>query len=238
MKLVHKDEADDRYHWNPLWWMLIARGPRAAAARLDLVHAMLQDLVNVSGQTAILSVPDMRQRSMIQVACVVPESPMRVDLRGRPAAPLHALAAGKCYLSTLSPAAVADYLKQDLVSLTPHTVTAAEPLLAQLELARTHGYAVAREEYVLGATSIAIPIRDEYGATVGTLSLIGPLAHFTRERIAGWLPLVRSTAGQLLQALHPGAGPMLPPAAESMEGSAKEGVSQNGTRFRKNYRIL
>jgi len=235
IKVVRKSEADDRYHWDPLRWMLVARNLRDTASRLDLVHTMLQELVNVTGQTALLSTPDGRQRTMLPAACIVPKAAVRVDITDRPPAPLHATADGKLYLSTLPPSAVAAYLKQDLVSFTPYTITAHAPLLAQLEHFKKQGYAISRQEFVLNAATVSVPVSDERGVMAAGLSLVGPLDQFTEANITRWLGTMRAVSGQLSQLLYPGPGV---PSAQKVIGTGGNEVPQNETKFRKNYRVV
>ena len=133
INVVRKDEDDDRYHWDPLRWMLVARNLRESTARLTLVHELLQELANATGQTALLSTPDIRQRNMPLIASAAPRSSVRFDLRGRTSAPLHATASGKLYLAAQSEENLVNYLSQDLVSFTPQTVTTGSALRAQLD---------------------------------------------------------------------------------------------------------
>ena len=235
INVVRKSKADDRYHWDPLRWMLVARNLRETGSKLDLIRAMLQELVNATGQTALLSVPDGRQRTMLPAACTVPKAAVRADLTDQPPTPLHATADGKLYLSTLSPTAVAAYLKQNLVSFTPYTITAHAPLLAQLEHLGRQEYAISRQEFVLNAAAVCVPVLDERGAMAAGLSLIGPLDQFTEVSIARWLGTMRALSGQFSQLLYPMLGV---PSAQKATAAGEDAVSQNETGFRKNYRVL
>lgn len=238
MRMVRKDETDERYRWDPLRWLIVASTLQSKSYRLELIEEMLQGLVNFSNQTAILSVPDRRQRAMLKVACVLPTSGVMVDLRNRMTVPLHAVADGKLYLSTLSPEELASYLDRDLASYTPHTVTAAEPLRAQLEEIRRQGYALTRQEFVPNAAALSLPVPDEHGAMAASLALIGPLEQFTEENIAAWLPRMRAVAAELAQVIY-SLEPSVATGSTALVGPPpKQEVAQSETKFRKNYRVL
>ncbi len=75
----------------------------------------------------------------------------------------HALAMGKVVLSLLGPEAVALYVARGLKRFTPHTITSAAALTAELDRARSDGFAVDREEFDENFCCVAAPILDEHG---------------------------------------------------------------------------
>jgi DNA-binding IclR family transcriptional regulator len=83
----------------------------------------------------------------------------------------HALAMGKVVLSLLEPRAVAHYVRRGLKSFTPHTITTATGLAAELQKVRRDGFAVDREEFDENFCCIAAPILDDGGRFVAALGL-------------------------------------------------------------------
>lgn len=85
---------------------------------------------------------------------------------------LHNTALGKAYLSILDP----EQLQQKVESMaltakTEKTITTQESLLTELEAVRKKGYAVNKEEYLLGLIAIAAPLVDpRTGKSVGAIS--------------------------------------------------------------------
>ncbi|WP_233712184.1 IclR family transcriptional regulator [Kribbella turkmenica] len=99
-------------------------------------------------------------------------APRSVALAGR-RNPLHATALGKCLLLSLT----ATQRRQVLGSLTrftAQTITDHASLDAVVELVEWRGYATETEEFALGQTCLAAPLRDRTGRVIGALSLSGP----------------------------------------------------------------
>jgi DNA-binding IclR family transcriptional regulator len=92
--------------------------------------------------------------------------------------PLHATALGKAVLAHLDAEIRDDLLSDGLVKLTGHTLATRAALLRDLDQVRQRGYAIEREEAVLGEAGLAAPIFDREGAPVGAIGVAGP-----RERL-------------------------------------------------------
>ncbi len=87
--------------------------------------------------------------------------------------PLHSTALGKVLLAH-EPGAARAVCRQDLVRLTPRTVTDQPSLRRQLAGIRESGFAVSVEENRPGSSAIAAPIRDRGGHVVAAVSVEGP----------------------------------------------------------------
>jgi DNA-binding IclR family transcriptional regulator len=92
--------------------------------------------------------------------------------------PLHATALGKAVLAYLADDVCEDLMSDGLPRLTGHTLSTTAKLKRELESVRTRGYAVEREEAVLGEAGVAAPIFDRSAAPVGAVGVAGP-----RERL-------------------------------------------------------
>ncbi len=105
----------------------------------------------------------------------------------------HALAMGKAVLSLLPRSGLARYVARGLKAFTPHTITSAEALEAELERVRQFGYAVDREEFDENFCCIAAPIFDPRGKFVAALGLSVTANVFDadRDRLA---PIVMDVA--------------------------------------------
>jgi DNA-binding IclR family transcriptional regulator len=94
--------------------------------------------------------------------------------------PAHATAMGKVLLASNRYAAT-ELASESLPGYTPATITdwaTLEPALAEV-LAR--GWAADVEELVTGVVSIAAPILDRRGVTVGAIGISGPVERLTEE---------------------------------------------------------
>jgi DNA-binding IclR family transcriptional regulator len=94
--------------------------------------------------------------------------------------PMHATALGKSVLAYLGGPEREDVLAAGLPKLTGRTISTMAALGKELETVRERGYAVEREEAVLGEVGVAAPIFGRLGAVVGGIGVVGPA-----ERLSG-----------------------------------------------------
>ncbi len=73
--------------------------------------------------------------------------------------------------------------KSGLKSFTENTITDIVLLKKELQAVKNKGYAYDREEKEIGVNSVAVPIRDHKGKTVGAISLSGPTSRVTEEKL-------------------------------------------------------
>jgi DNA-binding IclR family transcriptional regulator len=92
--------------------------------------------------------------------------------------PGHATALGKVLLAH-NPYATEELIHGGLTSFTPATVTDPATLRDELSEVRVRGWAADVEELVEGEVSLAAPIQDRRGVTVGAIGISGPI-----ERLA------------------------------------------------------
>jgi DNA-binding IclR family transcriptional regulator len=92
--------------------------------------------------------------------------------------PLHATALGKAVLANLDEEVREDVLRDDLPRLTGQTLHTAAALTKELAATRERGYALEKEEAVIGEAGVAAPIFDRSGEAIGAVGIVGP-----RERV-------------------------------------------------------
>ena len=92
--------------------------------------------------------------------------------------PLHATALGKAVLAHLDKDVRDDVLRDDLPRLTGQTLCSPAALGKELAATRERGYALEKEEAVIGEAGVAAPIFDRSGEVVGAVGIVGP-----RERV-------------------------------------------------------
>jgi IclR family acetate operon transcriptional repressor len=111
----------------------------------------------------------------------------------------HATASGKAWLSTLPVGEAKSILNgHDLERPTSHTMTEIPTLLADLDEARTQGYAVVEEEMEVGINAIAVPVIPvRMVRAVATVSVAGPSVRLTRDRLIEFAPRLLSAAADL-----------------------------------------
>lgn len=92
--------------------------------------------------------------------------------------PLHATALGKAVLAYLDEDTIEDAVSGRLPKLTGHTHVSPAAVRRELASVRESGYAVEREEALLGEGGVAAPIFDRRTEAIGAVGVAGP-----RERL-------------------------------------------------------
>ena len=95
--------------------------------------------------------------------------------------PLHATASGKVLLAWMDTVALKEFLTSRPHRYTPHTVTRASALEAELERVREQGWASTTEEFEIGLNAVAAPVFDATGEVVAAVGTSGPSYRLTVE---------------------------------------------------------
>ncbi len=163
-------------------------------------HAYLRRLMEAGGETANLSVLEGRHVCFVaQVQC---HEVMRMLVRLGSRIPAHASGSGKAILAALPEDKRTAILgDSQLEALTTKTITAREALERQFAAIRARGYSYDDEENALGLRCVAAAIHDEHAEPLGAISLAGPIARLSDERILRLGPLVAQTAREITQKL-------------------------------------
>lgn len=120
------------------------------------VRTALHDVAEGIGATAYLSRYDDGEVHLVDI--VDAKASPRVELWVGLHSSAHATALGKQILAVLSPEERLDYLsRHTLEELTPHTISDRRVLLEQLD--RSAEAVLDREEYAIGYTCLAVPVR-------------------------------------------------------------------------------
>ncbi len=155
-------------------WLEISNRLRARLNIRQVAMPHMQKLAEATGETVNLIVRRGDEavyiervsggQTMIQIVQVVGAH-----------APLHVTAAGKIFLAEDSAIGVRGYIERTgLPAYTPHTLTTAQRLAAELDAIRREGLAYDREEAELGVACLGAPIRDAEGRLVAGLSISAP----------------------------------------------------------------
>jgi IclR family acetate operon transcriptional repressor len=159
----------------------------------------LRELMDRAGETANLAVIESGEAVFVeQVQC---RELMRMSAKLGSRVPLHASGVGKAMLALLSGRALANAVGRELRRFTPRTITTSAALSEELAATRTRGYAIDDEEHAAGLRCVAAAVLDENGEPWAAVSLAGPTARMTPERIPNLGVLVRETARDLTRAL-------------------------------------
>ena len=208
LEFVRQDPALGRWHIGVKTFSI----GNAFLDQRDMIgqsRPFLHQLMERTGETVNLAVRDGYDAVFVaQVEC---REMMRmiVKLGGR--APLHASGVGKALLATLSDAEITAFLhKRGLPRFTDNTLDTPADLRRALAEIQKNGYAVDNEEHAVGLCCVAATIHDENAGTLAAVSISGPKARVTEQRIQELGVQVAQTATAITRLLG-GRTPMWRP---------------------------
>jgi DNA-binding IclR family transcriptional regulator len=175
-------DATERY-------VLVHGGSHGSAARarearlVSAAHPVMEALRDRSGETVVLSVRTHRGEAKRLAKCVSRQAiRFDIDLDAAPAQ-AYCSAAGRVLLAHCDAQSVEAYFaRTPLIARTPKTVTDPAALRAILARVRKLGYGMSDEEYVLGSTGLAVPVRDREGQVIAALNLGAVTMRFHARR--------------------------------------------------------
>ncbi len=174
-----------------------------AVARLnlrDIARSYLSALMEETGETVHLAILD--NDLVVYLEKVEGSHALRMPSRVGRHIPTYCTSLGKAMLSCLNEAEVRQVIQNHPIQqYTPNTVKSAEELLVELKRTRKRGYAVDNEEIEVGLRCVGAPIRDYTGEMVGAISVAGPSARLTREKIPALGSVVMKVAAAISQEL-------------------------------------
>jgi PcaR/PcaU/PobR family beta-ketoadipate pathway transcriptional regulator len=166
----------------------------------QVARPYLEHLSQQVGETVSLSVLDGME--VVYVDRIRNQQIVGVVLGLGSRIPAHCGSMGKAILAYLPDDDLARRLREaELRPCTPYSKATPEALVTELAQIRRQGYALNIEELEVGLLAVAAPIFD-HQQVVAAINVTGSTRTISRERLVDELaPLVRSTAGQISQAL-------------------------------------
>ena len=128
------------------------------------------------GEAAGLALPDGYE--MLYVDQVESDRPVQVRDWTGTRAPMHAAPSGLVLLAEWPGEAQEAYIAHGLAALTPRTVVDPGALRSRLAAVSEAGFAIGREEFAEGISSVAAPVRDSRGKTIAAIHVHGPAYRF------------------------------------------------------------
>ena len=139
-------------------------------------------LMEESGETVNLAVED--QGEAIYLAQVECHQMMRVFARPGGRVPLHCSSVGKALLATMTDRELGRILhSRGLARLTVKTINTTTALKEDLARSRLRGYAVDDEEHAVGLRCVAAVVCNENAEALAAISVSGPMARISDDRI-------------------------------------------------------
>ncbi len=169
------------------------------AGQFDLrsdARPVLRELTQRSGETSNLV--GMFDDSVVYLEQVASRHMVRMFTQVGTRAPAYCTAAGKAMLAFRPIPELEAYLaRTPFEQHTPHTLASAAALRDALDAVRATGYALDEGEMEEGVRCVAAPILDSAGHPQASLSISGPAARFTGERVRQTVPALLDAAREL-----------------------------------------
>lgn len=162
----------------------------------------LKELVETTGETALLALYDPSRQEMMLAATVDSPHPIRHIRQIAEWLPITAGATGLAILAFLPEEGQRAILARPLPAITPQTITDRATLAQALIQIRQQGYALTHGERTPGAAGIGAPITGPAGRVIGSVGITLPEQRFRLEdagqQAEGVIAAARKIAAQLV----------------------------------------
>ncbi len=170
----------------------VVSSSRVRMVRQTILNALAEEV----GETCNIAMPE--RHAMVYLDRVETKWPLRIQLPVGTEVPFHCTASGKMYLSSLAPNLFSKYLGVvTLAAQTPKTLVSAADLGREMKTIRARGYSTDAEEFMEGMVAVAVPILDEQGRLMATLSVHAPTQRISLHDLEAQVPRLHHAAAEL-----------------------------------------
>lgn len=163
-------------------------------------HQILRRLAEDTRETVNFVIPE--EGGMSYKDRIETDWPFRVQLPVGSHVPFHCTASGKTYLASLRKHERLRLIHaRPLRKATENTITETEPLMQELRKISRRGYALDREEFIVGMVAVAVPVRDTSGRYMASIGVHGPAQRFSLERAESLAPVLEAAASDLAEVM-------------------------------------
>lgn len=197
MGYLTKSEESGKYYLG----MKAVRLGRAAGERYsfqNIAASYIEQLAQETGEIVYLTVPLGYQVYYLNTA--LPKGDFSIHTVANlynSSEPMHLTSSGKAMLSRMPESFVEEYLSQPLIGTTQYSITELQKLRDELVKVRMQGYAIDDQENALGLRCVGVPIVDRNGDVHGSISVSGPVMHFTMDKIEQYAQLLKKYACEI-----------------------------------------
>lgn len=166
---------------------------------MQIATPVMKQLMNEAGETVNMCVLDTVKLDAVIVGQIQCVELMRMVSPIGARLPIHASGGGKVLLSNYSDAEIMSLFKENAVftQFTERTILTLPKLLEDLGVVRGLGYAYDNEEHALDLRCIAAPILDEHKQIIAAVSVSGPKARMTDEKVNRSIEYVKIAAQEI-----------------------------------------
>jgi len=166
---------------------------------LDIAEPHVIEIGKVTEETVSLALWD--GRDVVISRTIYPNHPLRVSANEGTMVGLHYASLGKAIMAEMPEEELNRRLNAKLTRYTHNTITNANDLRKNLMVVRQEGVALDDEEAFLGVRGIAAAFKNNEGAVVGAVNILGPSIRLTREKIREYVPIIKECAAKISQEL-------------------------------------
>jgi DNA-binding IclR family transcriptional regulator len=165
-------------------------------------QAPLRELWRTTQETVNLGVLDGQE--VVYLDCLESPHSFRLVANAGTRAVAYRTALGKAILAFF-PANRRKAMLESLVfqAFTPKTITSAERFRNELDRVRKRGYSIDDEESLAGVRCLAAPILNVEQEAVAAVSISGPTARMTKDKLPEFAATIRAAAHQISASLRP-----------------------------------
>jgi DNA-binding IclR family transcriptional regulator len=166
---------------------------------MDIAEPYLNEINQIINETVSLALWDGRNAVICQ--SIYPTHPLKVTSYEGTMAGLHFSSLGKAIMAEMPEEELNQRFSNNFKQYTQNTITDINDLKKHLMIVRQEGAAIDDEEGFVGVRGIAATLKNNEGAVIGALNILGPSIRLTRERIRECVPIVKEYALKISKAL-------------------------------------
>lgn len=167
---------------------------------VERARPLMRTLMMETGETANLAIENNGQ--VLFLSQVETHENIRAFFPPGTMSPMYASGIGKALLAYADPAKQQTYIDRvTFERFTDNTITTKQSLKTELDLIKTQGTAFDNEEKSHGMRCVAAPIFNSYGEVVAGISVSGPTARLSLDRVNEVRNLVKNQANILSLAM-------------------------------------
>ncbi|MFT6556183.1 IclR family transcriptional regulator [Sneathiella sp.] len=196
----------DSSHWQiGMQAFVTGNGFLSSRDLVSVARPFMRRMMEESGETVNLAISE--GDDVIYMAQVESREMMRVYSKPGNRVPLHCSGVGKAIMMLMDDTDIDRIISlRGLPKLTEKTFTDSDRLKRELLQSRRQRFAIDDEEHAVGLRCVASVIYDEYAEPLAAVSISGPAARISAER----LPVLGQTAFQFAQEITAALGGRTP----------------------------
>lgn len=167
---------------------------RAASSNNSFQSIASEHIRRISAQTGeicYLTIPQDFRVFYLDVALPNESNVLLANTLRNSTDPMNTTGSGKTMLAFMRPEQTEEFLRQPMIRLTEHTITDPDKMREELALIRQRGYAIDNMENSIGLRCVAVPLLNRAGELVGAMSISGPSARVTMEKIPQYVEILK-----------------------------------------------